>query len=126
MYENEVWKPVLGRETHYEVSDQGRVKRKFRLSLSGKKYRSYPPKILDLTDNHGLIRVHIKKIEKDQSENPLVSRLVLETFTGDVFPTIPIIYKDGNKYNVKLDNLRYPTGEELGLIDLKTLSKGVK
>jgi hypothetical protein len=72
----EWWKPVVGFEGHYEVSDVGRVR-----SLKHRWGPRIPPKELQLrlrADGHMDVRLCLRGVQS----RPLVHRLVLEAFVG--------------------------------------------
>lgn len=93
MSENELWLPVVGYESNYEVSNTGQVRtlrtglvRKTRLDKDG-----YVIVDLCLNSKYATKRVH---------------RLVAEAFLG--VSTLPEIdHLDGNRSNNHVDNLRW-------------------
>lgn len=93
--QEEIWKPVLGYEGIYEVSNLGRVKRIgtgriLRKCTSGK----YPFVILTYNSLSANFRLH---------------RLVAEAFLGARPTGMQINHIDGNKQNPCLENLEYVT-----------------
>ena len=91
----ETWRPVLGYETRYEVSDQGRV-RSARKVLSQSKLRS------------GHLTVHLDR------KTHYVHRLVLSAFVGvqDARTRMECRHLDGDPTNNNLDNLAWGTVQE--------------
>src|SRR5262249_38162258 len=107
----EVWKPVVGWERFYEVSNLGRVKRLRREQphpsmrqrlihpelimkphLKGKRNTLYPQVTLQVGTNRKYANVH---------------RLVLEAFVGPCPAGMESLHIDSNSHNPRLDNLRW-------------------
>lgn len=101
----ERWKPVLGWENWYEVSDMGRVRR--------------------TAPNHGAILGRCKKLSPDKAgylcvslnrpgvqERSSVHRLVLEAFVGLAPDGHECCHYDGNAMNNWLSNLRWGTPQD--------------
>ena len=92
----EIWKPIKGYESLYEVSNLGRVK-----SLKWGKER------ILRTDksNNGYLRVVLCKDGKKKKY--LVHRLVCESFLPNSNNLPEVNHKDENKTNNKVDNLEW-------------------
>lgn len=101
----ERWKPVLGWESWYEVSNMGRVRR--------------------IAPNHGAILGRCKKLSPDKAgylcvslnrpgvqERLSVHRLVLEAFVGLAPDGHECCHTDGNAMNNWLSNLRWGTPQD--------------
>lgn len=91
----ERWKPVVGYEQHYEVSDQGRVKRistgkALKANVNTNKYKSVSLSVGGVVKPH---RIH---------------RLVAIAFLGPQDGLV-VNHKDGDKGNNKLSNLEWCT-----------------
>lgn len=99
----EIWKPVVGYEGMYEVSNYGRIK-----SMPKKTYKSI--RILHPYINivHGYVEVSLYKDGKAKMHR--VHKLVMEAFTDyrsmGTASGIGIDHIDGNKTNNRLDNLQ--------------------
>lgn len=96
----EKWKPVLGFEGRYEVSDLGRVRslitsKIMRLALS----------------NCGYLRVGLTSSPKQQIGRTVHS-LVAEAFIGPRPDGLVVNHKDTNKHNNASSNLEYVTPQE--------------
>jgi hypothetical protein len=102
----ETWKPIVGWEARYEISDLGRVRRSSRGSgtFIGR-IRKTPP-------NHkGYPTVHL--IRDDGSKTtPVVHRLVTAAFLGPCPTGKEVNHKDGDKTNNALSNLEYVSASE--------------
>ena len=97
--ENEVWKPVVGYEGLYEVSDQGRV-RSLNYRNTGK------TELLKLNiSNSGYKCVILSKYGK--VSNHFVHRLVAEAFIPNEKKYPVINHKDCNRQNNVAENLEY-------------------
>ena len=96
----EIWKPVVGYEGHYQVSNFGRVKSiKF-----GKEIILKPKK-----DKYGYLHVNLYKNNK--RKDFLVHRLVAEAFIPNS-DNLPLVnHKDENPSNNFVDNLEYCTNK---------------
>lgn len=101
---NEIWKPVVGYEGRYEVSNEGRVR-------SLPKYRTKETKVLKPYVNtwNGYCYVQLSD-ENHNHKSHRVHKLVLEAFTdyrstGFNPPYNVINHIDENKTNNRLENL---------------------
>lgn len=101
----EIWKPVLGYEGYYEVSNFGRVKSFWRGA----------PKILKPSENHefGYLSVNLHHPEISGYKTRLIQHLVLEAFQGPrPAPEMVCRHRDGNPKNNRNDNLCWGTQAE--------------
>lgn len=97
---NEVWMPVNGFESLYEVSNMGRVRSLPRKTTRGK---ILSPSI----DKDGYYRVNL--VDGERSKTYSIHRLVAQAFIENV-ANLPIVnHKDENKQNNRADNLEYCT-----------------
>lgn len=93
----EEWRPVVGAEEHYEVSNLGRVKR---VTPPG-------PRLLAGGLRGGYRRVSIY-IDGQQTRKS-IHVMVAEAFIGPRPEGMSVCHNDGNPLNNRLDNLRYDT-----------------
>lgn len=112
---NEIWKPIVGYEGLYEVSNLGRVKSLPRLKSSGIGKRNYitEEKILVKVNCLGYDCVNLYKDKKGKMFK--VHRLVCENFLEKVDGKELVNHKDGNKKNNNLYNLEWCTSKENAL-----------
>jgi hypothetical protein len=102
---NENWKPVVGFEGHYEVSDHGRVRR----ACAGKGTRigrvlKTPPD----TDGYPRVRLSRNGIQLDIN----VHILVAAAFIGPCPEGKEVNHKNLNRANNRAGNLEYSTHQE--------------
>ena len=101
---NEIWKPVVGYEGLYEVSNYGNVK-----SLNWQNTKK--EKCLYLKKhNKGYFQVELVKNKKRKMM--LVHRLVAEAFLEKQVNKTQINHKDYNRKNNNVENLEWCTGSE--------------
>jgi hypothetical protein len=105
----ETWKPVVGYEGLYEVSDFGRVRSLTRTTRAGKRHgrlrthgvpngrRGYPQLALCKDGKSTWVRVHV---------------IVLEAFRGPRPKGMVACHNDGNPSNPVLANLRWSTATD--------------
>ena len=89
---NEEWKPVVGFERLYEVSNHGRVRKKDKQLTFHKRSKGYPA-------------VWIKEAKRSF----MVHRLVMQAFVGECPKGMEVRHLDGNPVNSHLSNLAYGT-----------------
>lgn len=97
----ESWRPVVGYEGLYEVSDKGRVKSFLKI-----KNRILKP----VNDNY--LRVDLYKNGKNNLK--LIHRLVAEAFIKNPNTKPQVNHIDGNKHNNTIENLEWVTAKENG------------
>lgn len=113
-FENEEWKPVVGWEGYYEVSNMGRVRslnrivdsevnrgqiktKTARILLQSKNSQGYPIVHLNTPNRSSTLRVH---------------RLVALAFLPNPNNLPEVNHIDGNKENAKLTNLEWVTSKQ--------------
>lgn len=105
----EVWKPVVGFEGLYEVSDQGRVRSLDRYVEVGRGRRFSAGRVLIPCLAGGYPRVDLCS---DRRYPRNVHVLVARAFLGPTPPGHGALHFDGDKTNNRLANLRYGTQGE--------------
>ncbi len=115
----ETWKPVLGYEGLYEVSDAGRVRsrgRAYRMRNSRRPevimdcYRKGKPLKPGMTAA-GYAQVMLYALDKSKRQ-PLVHRLVLEAFVGPAPEGMEANHINGQPFDNRLCNLEWITHGE--------------
>lgn len=102
----ENWKPIVGYEGLYEVSDLGRVKSVARIVHRSPTSRTVPEKMLSINiQSQGypvvtICRTGVKKKVR-------VSRLVAIEFVENPFNLPEVNHEDGNKLNCAASNLSW-------------------
>jgi NUMOD4 motif-containing protein/HNH endonuclease len=109
----EEWRPVVGHETDYEVSNLGRVRSLDRILMLEMHWKSgivktvrHPRKGRILKPgmaSNGYLTVNIV------GRNRCIHILVLAAFLGPCPPALEACHNDGIKTNNRLDNLRWDT-----------------
>lgn len=108
MSEKENWKPVVGFEGLYEVSDQGRVRSLNRVRSNG---RFYPSKILSPPKRGRYLKVSL--ISGGVHFQRSVHRLVLEAFVGPAPEDKPFgLHLNDIPTDNRLENLRWGNASE--------------
>lgn len=112
----ELWRPVVGHEADYEVSDLGRVRSLDRERTFPNRYgtpstRLFKGKLLSPYPNHnGYMIVNLWKARKMHARR--VHALVLEAFVGPRPPGMEGMHGDDDKTNNVLANLSWGTSGE--------------
>lgn len=106
---DEEWRPVVGWEGVYEVSDAGRVRR---IKESGKG-RPPVPYIIKPEINNGYLKVTLKY--NGRKGKMWVHRAVAFAFLGKPPPGHEVAHGDGIGVNCHLSNLRWATKSENSL-----------
>lgn len=99
---HEEWRPVVGYEGFYEVSDQGRVRSLHR----GEPYVLKPIKIV----SGGYLTVALSRNNAQTMSR--IHRLVLLAFVGEAPDGMVACHNDGDPTNNRLSNLRWDTYSE--------------
>lgn len=110
----EQWRPVVGFEGLYSVSDQGRVRSepRFVARKDGRK-QPIPGRIKKApVDGKGYPRVALYGPAFPKGAHRTVHSLVMEAFIGPCPDGMEICHNDGDRLNARLSNLRYGTRSE--------------
>jgi len=99
---SEAWRPVVGFEGYYEVSDRGRLRSTPRQGTDGR--------IIKITPSPcGYLRVRLYKNGKGSAKK--MHRIVLEAFVGPCPPRHEGCHNNGDRSDCSLSNLRWDTRE---------------
>ena len=102
---SEEWRPVIGHEKEYKVSNQGRVRSLDRILGNNRLYKGQILKPIT-TRKRCLLKVNIK------NRNRAIGTLVAEAFIGECPAGMVVRHMDGDRHNDRLENLCYGTAEE--------------
>lgn len=105
----EEWRPVVGWEGYYEVSDQGRVRSVDRVMVrcNGRKYTVRQKIMATFTEPKGHLVVTLNRDGKRSGVNRLVHQLVLEAFVGPRPEGMVACHWDDDPSHNHLNNLRW-------------------
>lgn len=106
----EQWRPVVGYEGYYEVSDLGRVRSIDRVvqSVDGRSMRYSGVVLAGKASKSGRVQVALAR-PGHRTWTPLVHRLVLDAFVGPCPDGHECCHYDDNPQNNRLENLRWDT-----------------
>lgn len=114
---NEIWKPVVGHEGAYEVSDQGRVRSLDRTICATTRWGTLAQRLLRGrtlrgTDNgRGYFQVSLCD-ETGRRVNNLIHRLVAQTFLPEVRGKTHVNHINGDKSDNRASNLEWCSRSE--------------
>lgn len=108
MNEKEIWKPIVGLEGYYEVSNFGRVKSVERtITMKNGAPRSIHERIMrPSAQKTGYLNVTLSKCGELQ-RRVLIHRLVAEAFIPNPDNLPEVNHKDENKQNNRVENLEW-------------------
>ncbi len=101
----ELWKPIIGYETDYEVSNHGRVRR-----ISSGSNNAQPGRILGTYNGHGYLNTTL--CSQGQVRRFRTHVLVARAFVLNPESKPQVNHKDGNKANNYYENLEWATPSE--------------
>lgn len=102
----EIWKPVIGFEGFYEVSDMGRVRSVDRvIERKGKGKAKFTQQIIKPFESNGYLMVTLRK--NGVKKNCKVHRLVAEAFIPNADNLPCINHRDANRKNNEKTNLEW-------------------
>lgn len=102
---DEEWRPVVGYEWIYQVSNLGNVRSIDR--IDSRKHKRVGVVLKRMIDSHGYYEVNLCK--NGRVKPTQVHKLVMRAFVGERPDGCDINHKDGNKTNPSVDNLEYVT-----------------
>lgn len=106
----EVWKPVLGFENLYEVSNLGRVKSLDRITESGQFRKGKIREGYCYVNNYKVVKLYLNS----KTINKYIHRLLAEAFIPNPNPELydTVNHIDGDRGNNSLDNLEWCTQKQ--------------
>ena len=105
--DEEIWKPVVGFEGWYDVSNRGRIRRLYNGGEDG--WRILKPSINQT--GTGYYQVSLSKNGKVQ-RNTLVHIVVAEAFNGPRPPGLLVLHRNGKSLECNEGNLYYGTHQQ--------------
>ena len=102
----EMWKPVVGYEGRYEVSDHGRVRSVWFRNMHTDRQRQIPLMLQPWTDDLGYKRVCLCG-RTPRPRKKAIHQMVLEAFIGSAPTKYEAAHLDGNPSNNSIGNLRW-------------------
>jgi hypothetical protein len=99
----EVWRPVVGYEGLYSVSDQGRVRSEDRVVRHGHQLKGRP--LSAAPDSYGYLKVAVWKNNVQRSVR--IHSLVADAFLGPQPPKLVVCHGTGGHLDNSLGNLSY-------------------
>jgi hypothetical protein len=120
----EIFRPVLGYEGIYKVSNLGRVHSLPRIDIAGRKWCGKLLKQGKQTDD----RPYVTLRKDGKSRNMQIAWLVAEAWHGPRPEGLCVLHNDGDRFNNAPGNLRYGTHKENGedMVKHGHSPKGVK
>ena len=112
-FRQEMWRPIRGYESSYQVSTLGRVKSVRREVIDRKCRRTFPEKILNPTMSDGKQPYYYVSLSKEgRVKKRMVHRLVAETFIANPLEKEQVNHKNGNVLDNRVCNLEWVTNAE--------------
>lgn len=109
-FSNEQWRPVVGYEGRYSVSNLGRIRSERRVINTGKQQYIIPQKMLNLCLQRGYYTFGASKQSKVRCM--MVHRAVMEAFVGKRPAGMEIRHLNSIPTDNRLENLAYGTKSE--------------
>lgn len=119
----EKWKPVVGFESFYEVSNQGRMKVKARMkNIRNGGKQPHPEKIMKLIiANTGYSVIGLWNGKGKSAKTATVHRLVAAAFIPNPEGKKEVNHKNGVRTDNRVENLEWATSSENALHKYQTL-----
>lgn len=109
---SEIWKPVVGFEGLYEVSDQGRVRSLDRIVILHRKDGPRPWRYRGRLLKATVASHSYPTVKLPDGNGHCIHILILEAFIGPCPIGMECLHADGDKTNARLSNLRWGTAFE--------------
>mgnify|MGYP004417315998 CR=1 FL=1 len=114
--ESELWKPIVGFESNYLISNWGRI-----ISLPRNGVSNQPKILFPYLSKFGYYRIKLSK--NNQYNWNLVHRLVAQAFLPNIHNKTQINHIDGNKQNNRFNNLEWCTAKENKMHSIDVLKR---
>jgi hypothetical protein len=120
----EEWRPVVGFEGYYEVSDLGRVRSISRFVTAGYGLKYCDGRVLKPSNSRGYLKLMLTAGPKRRSVT--VHKVVADAFIGPLPEGFHVNHKDANKQNNSASNLEHvtPDGNIQHAVSLGLMSRG--
>ena len=109
---NETWRPILGFEGLYEVSDRGRVRSLDRLVTRSDGKRTMVAGRLKAQTPDRNDHLYVDLVRECNRQRHYIHRLVLHAFVGEPVPGQEGCHNDGDARNNRVSNLRWDSRSE--------------
>ena len=109
-YLGEIWKPVKGWESLYEVSNFGRVRsfdRKVQTGIKNHQYRLVPSQFITLREDSKTGYVRVCLTRNNKSSQHYLHRLVAEAFIPNPNNLPCVNHKNEMKWDCRVENLEW-------------------
>lgn len=110
--EEEVWRPVIGHESSYSVSNFGRICRNAYTKTWPIGNRNYPRTLLNPSLEQGYLRATFCEDGIVSIQRSKVHQIVADAFIPNPYNKPYVNHIDGNKTNNRVDNLEWVTASE--------------
>lgn len=109
-FSEEVWKPVVGYEKFYEVSNKGRVRSLDRRVWNGRSFYTLPGRMMTqslIRKDRKYLKVTLRQRGSKKIDNKRVHRLVAEAFIAKIKGKEYVNHLDGDPQNNCVENLEW-------------------
>ncbi len=129
--ENEIWKPIVGYESLYEVSNMGRIKslQRFNKLYRGGGYWREEKILMPILFKRGYVYINLHK--DNISKTIKIHRIVAAAFIANTENKYSVNHKNGIKSDNRIENLEWATYSEqqkhaYSVLNKKTWTLGIK
>lgn len=112
MTNEEIWKPIIGYEGLYEVSNRGNIRSCERTIKRGSGYMTIHPKDLVLNSSYGGYQRVVLANKEHRTKSFAVNRLVAMAFLSDYKESLDVDHINGIRDDNRVENLRMCTRKE--------------
>lgn len=112
MTNEEIWKPIIGYEGLYEVSNRGNIRSCERNIKRGSGYMTIHPQDLALNSSYGGYQRVVLADKEHRTKSFAVNRIVAMTFLPDYKESLDVDHINGIRDDNRVENLRMCTRKE--------------